>query len=71
MTHHSGGMAETWMRPVADEASGNGADPKGRSDWERFEAFAERLVGVPKAEVDALRKREATRRRSKRPSATR
>jgi hypothetical protein len=40
----------------------NGTDPSGRSEWERFEAFAKRLVAVPKAEVDALRKRDKRRR---------
>lgn len=45
-----------------DEGSGNGDDPHGRSERERFEAFLKRLLEVPKAEVDALRKREKRRR---------
>jgi hypothetical protein len=58
---------------VADESS-NGSDPDGtQSAFERFERLARRLVSVPKAEVDAERKkRQAERRRAasrKRPAA--
>jgi hypothetical protein len=46
-----------------DGASGTEAEPDGRSEFERFEALVKKLVAVPKAEVDALRKREKRRRR--------
>ena len=46
-------------------AETNGSDPSGRSEWERFEAFTKKLLGVPKAEVDAARKRERPRRAAK------
>lgn len=47
---------------MADEASGNGPDPHGRSERDRFESLLKKLLEVPKAEVDALRKREKRRR---------
>jgi hypothetical protein len=47
---------------MADEASGNGTEPQGRSERDRFETFLKKLLEVPKAEVDALRKREKSRK---------
>ena len=48
---------------MANDGSGNGAaDPQGRSERERFEHLLKKLLEVPKAEVDALRKREKHRR---------
>jgi hypothetical protein len=46
---------------MADD-SPNGAEPSGRSELERFEAFAKRLISVPKAEIDKARKREEARK---------
>jgi hypothetical protein len=37
-------------------------DTDKRTPFERFESLTKRLVRVPKAEVDALRKREKHRR---------
>jgi hypothetical protein len=42
--------------------SQNGSDPSGRSEWERFEAFAKQLVAVPKAEIEKARKRGEAKR---------
>jgi hypothetical protein len=46
---------------MADDGSGNGSKPGGRSELERFEALAKKLLEVPKAEIDALRKRDKRR----------
>jgi hypothetical protein len=46
---------------VADPS--NGTDPSGPGAFERFESLAKRLVAVPKAEVDALKKREQQNKR--------
>jgi len=43
---------------MAKESAGsNGGDGSGRAELERFEALARKLVTVPKAELDAARKR--------------
>jgi hypothetical protein len=47
---------------MADERSQNGSEPSGRSEFERFEAFAKRLISVPKAEIDKVRERDTRRR---------
>jgi hypothetical protein len=47
---------------VADESS-NGSEPSGKTEAERFEAFAKALVGVPKAEIDKARKKDQVKRR--------
>jgi len=39
----------------------NGSESSGTTEFERFEALVKRLVKVPKAEVDALRKARTTR----------
>jgi hypothetical protein len=41
----------------------NGADPSGPGAFERFESLTKRLVRVPKAEIDALKKREQQKKR--------
>jgi hypothetical protein len=46
---------------VAD--SPNGTDPSGPGAFDRFERLTKRLVAVPKAEVDALKKREQRNKR--------
>jgi hypothetical protein len=47
---------------MADEAS-NGSEPAdNRTPFERFEDLTRKIVGVPKAEVDALRKKQQKRR---------
>jgi hypothetical protein len=49
---------------MADEAS-NGSEPgDNRTAFERFENLTRRVVAVPKAEVDALRKKQEKRRRA-------
>jgi hypothetical protein len=40
---------------VADDGSGNGAEPHGRSERDRFEALLKKLLEVPKAELDKQR----------------
>ncbi len=48
---------------MADPAS-NGSDPPDtRTAFERFEDLTRRVVAVPKAEVDALRKKQEQGRR--------
>jgi hypothetical protein len=49
---------------MADEAPRNGSEPSGPSERERFEAFAKRLISVPKAEIDKVRKKDEAKRRS-------
>ena len=49
---------------MADAPSTNGTDPSGRSEWERFEAFAKRLVAVPKAEVEKMQEAAKAKRAS-------
>ena len=46
---------------MAHSSNGNGAEPSG-SEFQRFEAFAKRLVKVPKAEIDKARKKGAAKR---------
>jgi hypothetical protein len=46
-----------------DEQPRNGDEPADNlSPFERFERLTKRIVSAPKAEVDALRKREAAER---------
>ncbi len=50
-----------YTESVAD--SSNGAEPSGPGAFERFESLTKRLVKVPKAEIDALKKREQQNKR--------
>jgi hypothetical protein len=44
--------------------SDNGKEPDNdQTPFERFEQLTKRLVAVPKAEIDAARKREARKKR--------
>jgi hypothetical protein len=45
------------IRLMASDKDTNGSEPSGPSELERFEAFAKRLISVPKAEIDKARKR--------------
>jgi hypothetical protein len=47
---------------MADPAT-NGSDADARTPFERFEALTRKIVGVPKGEVDALRKKQQQARR--------
>jgi hypothetical protein len=50
---------------MADEPSGNGSEPSGPTELDRFQALAKKLVSVPKAEIDKQRKKIDHARRAR------
>lgn len=49
---------EGYISPMADEASNGSEAADNRTPFERFENLTRKVVAVPKAEVDALRKKQ-------------
>jgi len=52
------------MAAMAGDGTKNGSEPSG-TELDRFQALVKKLVSVPKAEIEAARKRDQTKRAQK------